>query len=80
MNVTTSNCSNNYDPKQHNEKLIPQIINNCLAEKTLPIYGKCENIRNWLYVLDHCKAIDLIYHTGRAGETYNVAAKTNVIM
>src|SRR5574344_226128 len=75
MNVTTSNCSNNYGPKQHNEKLIPKIISNCLNEKPLPIYGKGENIRDWLYVLDHCKAIDLIYHTGKAGETYNVGGR-----
>ena len=75
MNVTTSNCSNNYGPKQHNEKLIPKIISNCLGEKPLPIYGKGENIRDWLYVLDHCKAIDLIYHTGKAGETYNVGGR-----
>lgn len=72
MNVTTSNCSNNYGPKQHNEKLIPKIISNCLAEKSLPIYGKGENIRDWLYVLDHCKAIDLIFHKGKSGETYNI--------
>ena len=75
MNVTTSNCSNNYGPKQHNEKLIPTIITNALAEKPLPIYGKGENIRDWLYVLDHCKAIDLIYHMGKAGETYNVGGR-----
>ena len=75
MNVTTSNCSNNYGPKQHNEKLIPKIISNCLNDKPLPIYGKGENIRDWLYVLDHCKAIDLIYHTGKAGETYNVGGR-----
>ena len=75
MNVTTSNCSNNYGPKQHNEKLIPKIISNCLNEKPLPIYGKGENIRDWLYVLDHCKAIDLIYHTGKVGETYNVGGR-----
>lgn len=72
MNVTTSNCSNNYGPKQHNEKLIPTIIRKCLAGEPIPVYGKGENIRDWLYVLDHCKAIDLIYHQGRAGETYNV--------
>lgn len=75
MNVTTSNCSNNYGPKQHPEKLIPKIISNCLAEKAIPIYGDGKNIRDWLYVLDHCKAIDLIYHTGRAGETYNVGGR-----
>ena len=72
MNVTTSNCSNNYGPKQHYEKLIPTIITNALAEKPLPIYGKGENVRDWLYVLDHCKAIDLIFHKGKSGETYNI--------
>ena len=75
MNVTTSNCSNNYGPKQHPEKLIPKIISNCLNEKPIPIYGDGKNIRDWLYVLDHCKAIDLIYHAGRAGETYNVGGR-----
>lgn len=75
MNVTTSNCSNNYGPKQHPEKLIPKIISNCLAEKVIPIYGDGKNIRDWLYVLDHCKAIDLIFHTGKAGETYNVGGR-----
>ena len=75
LNVTTSNCSNNYGPKQHPEKLIPKIISNCLAEKPIPIYGDGKNIRDWLYVLDHCKAIDLIYHTGKAGETYNVGGR-----
>ena len=72
MNVTTSNCSNNYGPKQHHEKLIPHIIEKALHEEPLPIYGKGENVRDWLYVLDHCKAIDLIFHTGKAGETYNI--------
>lgn len=72
MNVTTSNCSNNYGPKQHHEKLIPHIIEKALAEQPLPIYGQGANVRDWLYVLDHCKAIDLIYHKGRAGETYNI--------
>ena len=75
MNVTTSNCSNNYGPKQHSEKLIPKIISNCLNEKPIPIYGDGKNIRDWLYVLDHCKAIDLIYHTGKVGETYNVGGR-----
>ena len=75
MNVTTSNCSNNYGPKQHHEKLIPHIIGKALAEQPLPIYGQGLNIRDWLYVLDHCKAIDLIYHNGRAGETYNVGGR-----
>ncbi len=72
MNVTTSNCSNNYGPKQHNEKLIPHIIDMALAGKPLPIYGRGENVRDWLYVLDHARAIDLIFHHGRAGETYNI--------
>lgn len=72
MNVTTSNCSNNYGPKQHHEKLIPHIIKQALSEQPLPIYGKGENIRDWLYVLDHCKAIDLIFHKGKSGETYNI--------
>ncbi len=72
LNVTTSNCSNNYGPKQHPEKLIPKIIDNCLNEKPIPIYGDGKNVRDWLFVLDHCKAIDLIFHNGKAGETYNV--------
>ena len=72
LNVTTSNCSNNYGPKQHEEKLIPKIISNALNGKNLPIYGKGENVRDWLFVLDHCKAIDLIFHNGKSGETYNV--------
>ncbi|MBQ7633654.1 MAG: dTDP-glucose 4,6-dehydratase [Alphaproteobacteria bacterium] len=83
MNVTTSNCSNNYGPKQHHEKLIPHIIANALAEEPLPIYGKGENVRDWLYVLDHCKAIDLIFHTGKAGETYNVGGnneRSNIVI
>lgn len=75
MNVTTSNCSNNYGPKQHNEKLIPHIISKALAKQPLPVYGKGLNIRDWLYVLDHCKAIDLVYHKGNAGETYNVGGR-----
>ena len=75
MNVTTSNCSNNYGPKQHNEKLIPHIIDMALAGKPLPIYGRGENVRDWLYVLDHAKAIDLIFHNGKAGETYNIGGR-----
>lgn len=75
MNVTTSNCSNNYGPKQHGEKLIPTIIRKCLNGENIPIYGDGKNIRDWLYVLDHCKAIDLVYHKGRAGETYNIGGR-----
>ena len=72
INVTVSNCSNNYGPKQHPEKLIPKIISNALSGKNIPIYGDGKNVRDWLYVLDHCKAIDLIYHNGKSGETYNI--------
>ncbi|MDR3273932.1 MAG: dTDP-glucose 4,6-dehydratase, partial [Puniceicoccales bacterium] len=72
LNVTISNCSNNYGPKQHSEKLIPTIIGKCLSKQSIPIYGKGQNIRDWLYVLDHCKAVDLIFHRGMAGETYNI--------
>ena len=75
LNTTTSNCSNNYGPKQHNEKLIPHIVSCAMAGKPLPIYGRGENVRDWLYVLDHCRAIDLIFHNGRAGETYNVGGR-----
>ena len=72
MNVTTSNCSNNYGPKQNREKLIPHIIEFALQLKNLPVYGKGINVRDWLYVLDHCKAVDLIFHKGVSGETYNI--------
>ena len=81
METTTSNCSNNYGPKQHREKLIPTIIRKALAEEPIPIYGNGRNVRDWLYVLDHCRAVDLVYHEGRAGETYNVGGhneKTNL--
>ena len=75
MNVVTTNCSNNYGPKQHNEKLIPTIIRKALAEENIPIYGDGKNIRDWLYVLDHCKGIDLVYHTGKSGEVYNIGGR-----
>ena len=70
--VTISRCSNNYGPYQFPEKLIPLVIANCLADKPLPVYGKGENIRDWLYVEDHCKAIDLIIRKGTVGEIYNI--------
>ena len=69
-NIT--NCSNNYGPFQFPEKLIPLIINNALHGKKLPVYGDGKNVRDWLYVEDHCKAIDLIIHKGRVGEVYNI--------
>jgi len=67
-----SNCSNNYGPNQFPEKLIPLAINNIKNNKPIPVYGKGENIRDWLYVEDHAKAIDLIFHAGKKGETYNI--------
>ena len=70
--VVISNCSNNYGPNQFPEKLIPLIINNIKNSKPLPVYGKGENIRDWLYVEDHAAAIDTIFHKGKNGETYNV--------
>lgn len=70
--VTISRCSNNYGPYQFPEKLIPLMIMNALEDKPLPIYGDGKNVRDWLYVEDHCKAIDLIIHNGTVGETYNV--------
>ncbi|MCU4155938.1 dTDP-glucose 4,6-dehydratase [Carboxylicivirga sp. A043] len=72
MQVVISNCSNNYGPNQFPEKLIPLSINNIKNNKPIPIYGKGENIRDWLYVLDHARAIDDIYHLGKNGETYNI--------
>lgn len=75
MNTVVTNCSNNYGPKQHDEKLIPTIIRNAINGNQIPIYGDGKNIRDWLYVLDHCKGIDLAYHNGRAGETYNIGGK-----
>jgi dTDP-glucose 4,6-dehydratase len=75
MNVVTTNCSNNYGPKQHSEKLIPTIIRKALALQPIPIYGDGKNVRDWLYVLDHCKGIDLAYHQGEAGETYNIGGR-----
>lgn len=75
LNVTTSNCSNNYGPYQDKEKLIPLIISNILNGKSLPIYGDGKNIRDWLYVEDHCRAIDLILQRGKFGEVYNVGGE-----
>lgn len=75
MNVVTTNCSNNYGPKQHDEKLIPTIIRKALKGESIPIYGKGDNIRDWLYVEDHCKGIDLAFSKGILGETYNIGGK-----
>jgi dTDP-glucose 4,6-dehydratase len=72
MPMVISNCSNNYGPNQFPEKLIPLFLNNIIQKKPLPVYGKGENIRDWLYVVDHARAIDVIFHEGKAGETYNI--------
>ena len=72
MNVNVTNCSNNYGPYQHNEKLIPHMIKLALNDEKLPVYGEGLNIRDWLYVEDHCEAIDLVFHNGIAGERYNI--------
>jgi len=75
MDTVITNCSNNYGPKQHTEKLIPTIIRKALSGEKIPIYGDGKNIRDWLYVLDHCKGIDLVFHNGKAGEVYNIGGR-----
>lgn len=75
LNSVITNCSNNYGPKQHDEKLIPTIIRKALAEEPIPIYGDGKNIRDWLFVLDHAKGIDLAYQKGKAGEVYNIGGR-----
>jgi len=75
LNTVITNCSNNYGPKQHDEKLIPTIIRKALNGESIPIYGDGKNIRDWLYVLDHCKGIDLVYHTGKEGNVYNIGGR-----
>ena len=72
MNINVTNCSNNYGPYQHNEKLIPHMIKLAINNQKLPVYGEGLNIRDWLYVKDHCEAIDLVFHKGKAGERYNI--------
>ncbi|WP_434640832.1 dTDP-glucose 4,6-dehydratase [Thermoanaerobacterium thermosaccharolyticum] len=81
MPVNITRCSNNYGPYQFPEKLIPLMINNCLNKRPLPVYGDGMNIRDWLYVEDHCKAIDMVLHNGKIGEIYNIGGhneKTNI--
>lgn len=75
MNVVTTNCSNNYGPHQHEEKLIPVVIKTAIKKKDIPVYGKGENVRDWLFVKDHCEAMDLAFHQGKSGETYNVGGR-----
>lgn len=81
MNITISNCSNNYGPNQYPEKLIPLTIDKLLKNEKIPVYGTGENVRDWLYVEDHASAIDIIFHNGVSGETYNVGGnqeKSNI--
>ncbi len=75
MNVVTTNCSNNYGPNQHDEKLIPTIIRNAVKGNPIPIYGDGQNVRDWLYVTDHCTGIALAFEKGRSGETYNIGGR-----
>ena len=72
MNVVTTNCSNNYGPFQFPEKLLPLLINNCLQNLPIPVYGDGKNIRDWLFVEDHCEALDRVFHQGVSGEVYNI--------
>ncbi|SFN76395.1 dTDP-glucose 4,6-dehydratase [Salegentibacter flavus] len=75
LNTVITNCSNNYGPKQHDEKLIPTVIRKAIKGENIPIYGDGKNIRDWLYVLDHCKGINLAYLNGSAGEVYNIGGR-----
>jgi len=72
MNTVITNCSNNFGPHQHDEKLIPTVINRALNHKSIPVYGKGENVRDWLYVEDHCRALAIVLFEGEAGEPYNI--------
>ena len=78
LNVTISNCSNNFGPCQHGEKFIPTVIRCALIGENIPVYGDGGNIRDWLYVRDHCQALDLIFHKARLGETYNIGAGNEI--
>ena len=75
MNVVTTNCSNNYGPRQHREKLIPTVIASALEGRPIPVYGKGANVRDWLYVGDHCQALTTVFERGRAGETYLIGGR-----
>lgn len=78
LNVTVSNCSNNFGPCQHSEKFIPTVINCALSGKRIPMYGDGGNVRDWLYVKDHCEALDLIFRISASGETYNIGGGTEL--
>lgn len=75
LNTVTSNCSNNFGARQHDEKLIPTVIRHALLEQPIPIYGTGMNVRDWIYVQDHCAALDQVLHHGQAGETYNIGGE-----
>ena len=78
IDITITNCSNNYGPNQHDEKFIPTVIRKISKDQKIPIYGKGENVRDWLYVKDHVKAIDLVFHKGKSGDTYNVGGNNEI--
>ena len=78
LNMTISNCSNNYGPHQHHEKLIPTIIRNAIQLNPIPIYGNGQNVRDWLFVTDHCDAIATIFEKGQTGETYNIGTRNEL--
>ena len=78
IDAIITNCSNNYGPHQHVEKLIPKVINSIFENNPIPVYGKGENIRDWLYVKDHIDAIDLIFHKGQRGEKYNIGGNNEM--
>jgi dTDP-glucose 4,6-dehydratase len=78
LDVVTTNCSNNYGPYQFPEKLIPLIINNACQGRALPVYGDGRHVRDWLFVQDHCQAMDLVFHQGQTGETYNIGGHNEI--
>ena len=78
LDVNITRCSNNYGPRQHTEKLIPKTIQRALNNEAIPVYGNGSNIRDWLYVMDHCSAIDLVLHKGNPGEVYNIGGSNEV--
>ena len=75
LNIVITNCSNNYGPRQHSEKLIPVVINKAINGESIPVYGKGENVRDWLYVTDHCQDIDKVFHEGKCGESYYIGSR-----
>jgi dTDP-glucose 4,6-dehydratase len=78
LDIVTTSCSNNYGKHQHREKLIPTVIGTALNGHDIPVYGKGDNVRDWLHVDDHCRAIDLVFHDGRPGEVYNVGGDNEI--